>query len=311
MPASELGDAKTVLLAALALFGVGYFAFLVYGMRRARRIAKANASPANPAAPTPGGVATGFVTNFFDTLGIGSYAPTTAIFRFWKLVPDEQIPGTMNVGHTLPTIVQAFIFTRLVPVDARTLILMIAAAIAGAWLGAGVVASWPRRTIQLGMGLALTCAATLMLVSLFHLTPAAGDALELSGGKLVIAVGVNFILGALMTLGIGLYAPCLILISLLGMNPTAAFPIMMGSCAFLMPVASARFIRRGAFDPRAVMGLLIGGIPAVLIAAFIVKSLPLTAVRWLVIVVVLYTAATLLRAAMREREAPRPPLVTT
>ena len=97
----------------------------------------------------------------------------------------------------------------------------------------------------------------------------------------------------------------------LGMNQTTAYPIMMGSCAFLMPVASARFIRRGAFDPRAVMGLLIGGIPAVLIAAFIVKSLPLTAVRWLVIVVVLYTAATLLRAAMREREAPRPPLVTT
>ncbi|HVT37512.1 MAG TPA: sulfite exporter TauE/SafE family protein [Gemmatimonadaceae bacterium] len=311
MPASELGDAKTVLLVALALFGVGYFGFLVYGMRRARRAAKVSASATNPAAPTPGGVATGFITNFFDTLGIGSYAPTTAIFRFWKLVPDEQIPGTMNVGHTLPTIVQAFIFTRLVPVDARTLILMIAAAIAGAWLGAGVVASWPRRTIQLGMGLALTCAATLMLVSQFHLTPTAGDALALSGGKLVIAVGVNFILGALMTLGIGLYAPCLILISLLGMNPTAAFPIMMGSCAFLMPVASARFIRRGAFDPRAVMGLLIGGIPAVLIAAFIVKSLPLTAVRWLVIVVVLYTAATLLRSAMRERAAPRPPLVTT
>src|ERR1700694_3375270 len=102
MAASELGDAKTLLLAALALFAVGYSAFLVYGMRRARRAAKVAGSPANPVAPTPGGVATGFVTNFFDTLGIGSYAPTTAIFRFWRLVPDEQIPGTMNVGHTLP-----------------------------------------------------------------------------------------------------------------------------------------------------------------------------------------------------------------
>jgi uncharacterized membrane protein YfcA len=311
MPASELGDAKTVLLAALAVFGVGYFVFLIYGMRRARSAAKASASPANPAALTPGRVATGFFTNFWDTLGIGSYATTTAIFRFWKLVPDEQIPGTLNVGHTLPTIVQAFIFTRLVPVDARTLILMIAAAIAGAWLGAGVVASWPRRTIQLGMGLALIGAATLMLVTLFQLTPAGGQALALSDGKLVIAVGVNFILGALMTLGIGLYAPCMILVSLLGMNPTAAFPIMMGSCAFLMPVASARFIRRGAFDPRAVVGLLVGGIPAVLIAAFIVKSLPLTAVRWLVIAVVLYTATTILRAAMRERESVQPPLVTS
>ena len=310
-PGSELGNAKTVLLAALALFGAGYFAFFVYGMRRARAAAQRAAAPADAVTPTSGGVATGFVTNFFDTLGIGSYAPTTAIFRFWKSVPDEQIPGTLNVGHTLPTIVQAFIFTRLVPVDARTLILMIVAAIAGAWLGAGVVASWPRQRIQLGMGLALLGAATLMLLSQLHLTPSGGEALALSGGKLVLAVGVNFVLGALMTLGIGLYAPCLILISLLGMNPTAAFPIMMGSCAFLMPVASVRFIRARTFNARAVMGLLVGGIPAVLIAAFIVKSLPLTAVRWLVIVVVLYTGTTLLRAALRERRILRTSVVVT
>ncbi len=103
-----------------------------------------------------------------------------------------------------------------------------------------------------------------------------------------------------MTLGIGLYAPCMILVSLLGMNPTTAFPIMMGSCAFLMPVASVRFIRSGSFSPGACLGLLIGGVPAVLIAALIVKRLPIGAVRWLVVVVVLYTATALLRAARRE-----------
>jgi uncharacterized membrane protein YfcA len=106
-----------------------------------------------------------------------------------------------------------------------------------------------------------------------------------------------------MSLGIGLYAPCLILISLLGMAPTTAFPIMMGSCAFLMPVASARFIRKGSYDLRAALGLALGGIPAVLIAAFIVKSLPLSAVRWLVVVVVVYTAVTMLRSALtRQKE---------
>ncbi|HYR30474.1 MAG TPA: sulfite exporter TauE/SafE family protein [Gemmatimonadales bacterium] len=283
-------NAKDVLLAVLAIVAALYAFVFARGLRRARDGDRL----------TPAKVATGFVTNFFDTLGIGSYAPTTALFRFWKMVPDERIPGTLNVGHTLPTIVQAFIFTRIVPVDARTLILMIGASMVGAWLGAGVVASWSRRTVQVGMGLALIAAAGLMLARQLELTPAGGDALGLTGLRLVVAVGVNFALGALMTLGIGLYAPCMILVSLLGMNPTTAFPIMMGSCAFLMPVASARFIRSGSFSPGACLGLLIGGVPAVLIAALIVKKLPIGAVRWLVVVVVLYTATALLRAARRE-----------
>ncbi len=291
----DLSDAKTVLLAALGAVAAAYIVALALGLRRHWAAGTA------PRAPTVGGVATGFVTNFFDTLGIGSFAPTTAIFRFTRMVPDEQIPGTLNVGHTLPTIVQAFIFTNAVPVDSRTLMVLIGAAVAGSWLGAGFVVSWSRRRVQLGMGFALLAAAALMLLSMLELTPPGGEAIGLSGGKMVFAAAVNFGLGALMTLGIGLYAPCLILISLLGMNPKAAFPIMMGSCAFLMPVASVRFIRDNGFDPRATLGLLIGGIPAVLIAAFIVKSLPLTMVRWLVVVVVVYTAAGLLRAAMRER----------
>jgi uncharacterized membrane protein YfcA len=298
-----LGNAKSILLLALGLGALVYIAFLVAELVRRRRAQNGTGGAAEPEAPSAGGIATGFVTNFFDTLGIGSYATTTSIFRFWKMVPDERIPGTLNIGHTLPTMAQAFIFTQIVPVDARTLILMILASVAGAWLGAGVVASWPRRAVQVGMGCALFAAAALMLASIMKLTPSGGEALALSGAQLGVAVTVNFILGALMTLGIGLYAPCMILISLLGMNPTAAFPIMMGSCAFLMPVASIRFLRSGRFDPRAVLGLLAGGIPAVLIAAFVVKSLPLAYVRWLVVIVVVYTATGLLRTAARERAA--------
>ena len=292
----DFSDAKTALLAALGLVAVAYIVVLVLGIRRRRA-----AAPAAPTAPTAGGVATGFVTNFLDTLGIGSFATTTSIFRFGNMVPDEQIPGTLNVGHTLPTIIQAVIFTKAVPVDAKTLIVLIAAAVCGSWLGAGLVVSWPRRRVQLGMGLALLSLAVLMLLSLLQITPAGGTAIGLSGGTLLFAAAMNFGLGALMTIGIGLYAPCMILVSLLGMNPVTAFPIMMGSCAFLMPAASVRFIRGNGFNIRATLGLLIGGIPAVLIAAFIVKSLPLTVVRWLVVVVVVYTAIGLLRAAMRER----------
>lgn len=287
-------DAKDVLLLALAGFTVFFIAVVVAGIRRAKQEGREDVKP------TAATIGTGFIANFFDTLGIGSFATTTAIFRQWRMVRDEVIPGTLNAGHTLPTVAQAIIFTQLVPVDSTTLILMIVAAVAGAWLGAGIVSRWPRHNIQIGMGIALLAAATLMLLAQFKLIPAGGDALALTGGLLWAGVIGNFVLGTLMTLGIGLYGPCLILVSLLGMNPTAAFPIMMGSCAFLMPVASARFIKAGAYHPGATLGMAIGGIPAVLIAAYIVKSLPLSVIRYLVVVVVVYTSVSLLLAARRE-----------
>ncbi len=174
---------------------------------------------------------------------------------------------------------------------------MIAASMLGAWLGAGVVAHWSRRKVQIGMGLALLAAATLMLLTQLHWLPGGGAALGVRGTKLAIALGGNFVLGALMTLGIGLYAPCMILVSLLGMNPKAAFPIMMGSCAFLMPVGSLRFIREQSYSLRVALGLTLGGIPGVLLAAYIVKELPLYWVTWLVIAVVVYTAVTMLLSA--------------
>jgi uncharacterized membrane protein YfcA len=242
----------------------------------------------------------GFVTAFFDTLGIGSFATTTAVYKLRNMVSVKLIPGTLNVGHALSTIAQAFIYTKLVPVDPTTLILMIVAASIGSWIGVGVVVHWPRRKIQIGMGIALLGAAVLMLMTQFNIVPGGGDTLGLKGARLWIGLAGIFVLGVLMMLGIGLYAPCMILVSLLGMNPAAAFPIMMGSCAFLMPVCSMKFIRKEKYDLRAAFGLALGGIPAVLIAAYIVRSLPLAYVRWLVVLVVVYTATTMLRSAMTE-----------
>jgi uncharacterized membrane protein YfcA len=215
-------------------------------------------------------------------------------------VDDRLVPGTLNVGHALPVIVQAFIYIAIIDVDVTTLILLIAASVLGAWLGAGVVSGWPRHHVQIGMGVALLAAATLLLMTLLQLFPSGGNTNGLHGPLLAVAVAGNVVLGALMTLGIGLYAPCMIMIALLGMNPKAAFPIMMGSCAFLMPIGSLRFIDRGAYDVRAALGLTLGGIPAVLIAAYLVKSLPLDTVRWLVLFVVVYTAVTMLRSARRQ-----------
>jgi uncharacterized membrane protein YfcA len=266
------------------------------------KVRREGGGAATPAAvdvqfPTPLSLGTGGVTNFFDTLGIGSFATTTAMFRAFRMVPDRIIPGTLNAGHTLPTIVQAFFYISVIPVDVTTLISMIAAAVAGAYLGAGIVARWSKRKVQIGMGFALLAAAIFFTMRNLGLFPAGSDHIGVSGVLLVIAVAGNFLLGALMSLGIGLYAPCMILVSLLGMSETTAFPIMMGSCAFLMPVGSLKFIKERAYSLRVAVGLALGGIPGVIVAAKIVKSLDLNTVRWLVIVVVLYTALTMLWAA--------------
>jgi uncharacterized membrane protein YfcA len=212
-------------------------------------------------------------------------------------MPDDEIPGTLNAGQALPTVTQALIFIATVSVDLSTLASMILSAVLGAWVGVGIVSRLSRRAIQLGMGCALLCAALLYLASNLHWMPGGGEAVGLHGLRLIVAIVVNFALGALMMLGVGLYAPCLILLSLLGMSPLAAFPIMMGSCGLLMPIGGARFVRSGRYSPGAALGLAVGGIPGVLLAAYIVKSMPVTWLRWLVLMVVVYAASQMLRSA--------------
>lgn len=249
----------------------------------------------------------GFITDFFDTLGIGSFAPTTALVKAMKQTQDRLIPGTLNVSHTIPVVLEAFIFMTVIEVEPVTLIGMLAAATVGAWVGAGIVSKLPERKVQVAMGVALFITAFLMLAGKMGWMPGGGDAIGLSGSKLIIAIVANFILGALMTAGIGLYAPCMALVYLLGMSPAVAFPIMMGSCAFLMPVASIKFVQEGAYDRRASMGITIGGSIGVFIAAYLVKSLPLDILKWLVIAVILYTSVTMLKAASQNKELPDKP----
>ena len=283
---------KFLLLAALLILTAVFLIIWLVAVRRTH--------PRGAVAPSARQLGIGFVTNFWDTFGIGSFATTTAAFKFWKIVRDEQIPGTLNVGHTVPTVIQALVFIAAIHVEAMTLTLMIAAACTGAWFGAGIVSRLARRRVQIGMGLALLGAAAIVLAQLLAMVPG-GEAVGLTGTKLAIAVVTNLVLGALMTLGVGLYAPCMVLVSVLGMNPAVAFPIMMGSCAFLMPVAGLRFIRRRAYDVRAAIGLTVGGPAAVLIAIWLLTSLPTTLVRGLVFVVIVYNSITMLRSACVER----------
>jgi len=251
------------------------------------------------AAPRLEGVALGAVTNFFDTLGIGSYAPTTAWIRLRRLVPDSYVPAMLNVGHALPTIAEALIFINLVKVDPWLLAACIAAAVIGALVGAPLVLRLPSRAVQGVVGVALLLAAAAFAAKNLDMMPGGGAALTLPPPLFAVAVGGYFVFGALMMCGIGLFAPSLVLLPLLGMSPTASFPMMMGACAFLMPVSSLQFVRSKRIDIRLVIAMAIGGVPAVLLAALVVKSLPLTTLRWSVVAVVIYAAAGLLRAAIR------------
>jgi len=282
-----MNHAQFAFYVAIALAGI---AFCVGGVRAARRTRDLRR-------PTAIELLIGFVVAFFDTLGIGSFAPTTAIFKLRRMMPDELIPGTLNVGLTPAALVESLIFVTSIIVDPVLLVTVVAAAAAGAWLGAGVVARLPRRIIQITMGIALLIAGSVFTAVNLGALPGGGTAMSLAGWKFGLAVSINFVLGALMSAGIGLYAPCMITLALLGMHPLAAFPIMMGACALLQPVASLRFFQTGAFAWGPSLGLAFGGVVGVFIAAYIVKSLPLVALRWLVIGVIGYAAFAMLRSA--------------
>jgi uncharacterized membrane protein YfcA len=245
----------------------------------------------------------GFITNFFDTLGIGSFAPTTALLKHFKLTADRTIPGTLNASCTLPAFFQAMIFMTVIKVDPLTLVAMLAAATAGSVLGAGFVSKLDERKVRIGLGSALCAVALVMLAGQVQIMPRGGTAIGLPPGKLLFAVGVNFLLGALQTIGVGLYAPCIALVYALGMSPIAAFPIMMSSCAFLQSAASVKFVKEGAYDRKATLAIALFGSVGVFFAAYIVKSLPLWILKWLVIVVILFTAAMMFKAAF-HKESP-------
>jgi uncharacterized membrane protein YfcA len=283
---------KTVLYIALCVLGA---AFLIYWVMSIAR------EPGKKEKPSLLDLAIGFVVNFFDALGIGSFATTTFCYKLFGLVRDEDIPGTLNVGVALCGILEGLLYIAVVDVEPVTLILTIGGATVGASLGARVVSRWPKRKIQIGMGLALLITAAFGLAVQFHLVPGGGNLLALTGWKLLVAVSVTTLLGALMTLGIGFFAPCMMVTYLLGMNPRATFPIMMGAVAFLGPGASVPFIRQKRYSLKSALGLTIGGIPGILLAAFLVKSLPLDAVRWLVIAAIIYTAIMMLRSAAQSR----------
>jgi uncharacterized membrane protein YfcA len=283
-----------MLIALLVPLGLAILLFAVILVRSA--IAKG-------ALPSPEAIVVGVIVNFFDTLGIGSFAPTTAWLKFRGIVPDRLIPPTMLVGLTPPSMAESIIFLILlgVLVDPVLLVGCVIALLMGGLLGAPLVARARVWIVQLVVAAALLLAATAYAMTNLHLFPGGGTASSLPLNLMVIAIAANFGFGLLLNFGVGNFAPTLVMLSLMGMDPRLAFPIMAGGAALTGAGASIRHIMIGEIDLRIVLGLAIGGIPAVLVAAFLVKTMPLELLRWLVIVVVLYAAAVMTRAASKGR----------
>lgn len=243
--------------------------------------------------------AIGCGTNFLDTLGIGSYAQITALFKLRGRPADELIPGTLNVGSAVPVFLSSLYYFRAVAVEPVLLASMVVSSGMGAWMGAGVVSRMPRRRIQLVMGVALLIAAGFFTMTAVGVLPPSGTSMGLSGWRFVVAVLANFALGALMCVGIGNYAPSMVLLGLLGMHPFAAYPIMIGSDGVLIPVATLGFLRSGRFSHGCAVGLALGGVLGVLCAIPLIQLIAghLMVMRWLVIVVIAYAAISMLRSA--------------
>jgi uncharacterized membrane protein YfcA len=286
---NDMPRARVFLYVVLVLVNVAAFAVWIWTARRRHLHER----------PRSGDIAIGFVTSFLDTLGIGSYAQITALFKLRGRPADDLIPGTLNVGSTASAFLVTLLFVIAVTVDPVLLACMVASAGAGAWLGAGVVSRMPRRGIQLFMGAALLIAACFFAMTNLGVLPPAGTAMGLEGWRFGVAVAANFVLGALMCVGVGNYAPSMVLLALLGMHPIAAYPIMMASDGVLIPVASLGFIRSGRFAHGAALGLTVGGAFGTLCAFPLVNAIAthLAVMRWLVTVVIIYAAVSMLRSA--------------
>ncbi len=285
---SERMNIVIVLLAAILVVN-GLYAF-----RLARDLVKHRKEtaeePGNPILLALWGAAIFFLSTF----GISDFALSTVMYRSRKLVDDKNLPGTLNTQCAIPVAVMALAYISAVSVDPLTLILCIVAQMAGAYLGPRLVVKLSVKFIRMFMGIGLLVATAFILANKFNLIASGGIATSLSGGKLIAAIVLLFIYGALNNVGIGSYAPTMATIYALGLNPAVAFPIMMGACTFSVPMGAMEFVRLGSYGRKITFFSSLFGIIGVLIAVFIVKSLNLGALQWIVAAVIFYAGITML-----------------
>ncbi|AQP54506.1 hypothetical protein CBF34_01520 [Vagococcus penaei] len=242
-----------------------------------------------------------FIIFFLSTFGISDFAIGTVLYPKMKWVSMKKLPGTLNTQCVIPVATMALSYISSIDVGVKTLVVCIVAQVIGAYIGPRFVVKLPERTIKLFVGFGLIVAAFLIFAGQVNWIPSNGTATELYGIKLVITALLLFAYGALNNIGIGSYALTMVTVYLMGMNPIAAFPIMMGACTFSIPVGSIQFVKFGEYSRKITLFTSTFGVLGVLVAVFLVKSLNTYMLKWLVIIVLLYSSYTMLISFVNKK----------
>jgi len=244
----------------------------------------------------------GLPTGFLDVFGIGSFATTTLLLRKTKQVDDKYLPGVLNVSFAIPGTLEAIFFIDNVSIDPTTLVVLTISGILGSFLCSLFVSKLCRKKIRYILGIALLISALFILINQLNLVQIGGDKYMLSGLNLIFGAIGMFLIGAGMCLGIGLFAPGMALLYLLGMSPIAVLPILMGCCAFIMLTCGYNFMRKEAYEIKNSTALTIGYSIGVLMASFIVININIKLLKWIIIITILYTSIGLIRSALKGDE---------
>lgn len=231
---------------------------------------------------------------FLSTFGISDFAISTILYRNKKLVSDKKLPGTLNTQCVIPVAVMALAYISVIKVEPVTLIVCILAQVIGAYIGPRFVVKLEPKVIKKFISIGLLVAAMFILAGKFNLVPSGGNASGLSGVKLIIAAIAIFIYGALNNIGIGSYSLTMATIYALGLNPAIAFPIMMGSCTFAVPIGSMQFIKYGEYSRKITLFTAIFGVIGVLCAVYLVKSLNVSMLQWVIAAVLIYSSISMI-----------------
>jgi uncharacterized membrane protein YfcA len=231
---------------------------------------------------------------FFSSFGISDFAVSTILYRKMKWLTDKRLPGTLNTQCVIPVAVMALAFISVIQVDIVTLSICIIAQVIGAYFGPRFVVKLTPRSIRIFMGTGLMIATLFILISKFHFIPSGGTAIALSHTKLAIAAGCLFVFGALNNIGIGSYAPTMMTIYALGMNPAVAFPIMMGAATFSVPIGSMEFIKYGQYSRKITLFAATFGVLGVLMGVYLINQLDVSLLQWIVAAILFYSGISML-----------------
>jgi len=249
----------------------------------------------------------GVASQFLGTFGVSDFAFNTVAFRMTKTVEDKKIPGTVNAACVIPVAFMALAYITVIKIDVLTLAVLIVAQTTGSYLTPRIVVKLPVRRIRMGIAVGLLCAAGFILAGKLQLIPSGGNLTGLPGVKLAVAAAAVFIYGALNNIGIGSYAPTMATVYALGIDPRVAFPIMMGGCTFSCAVGAMEFVRLGGYNRKPTLWIASFGLLGVAAAVYLVKSMDVEVIKWVVFIVVLYAALDLIYKEMKLKQSAAPP----